>query len=608
MKCVSIYPCPCDPVFRHEANIAICNDDKVFAYEEAKLNQIKDFANCLFPDRALSYGLKELNLEPSEIDYWIFPAPSNFFSKDALLTFLHMIKAIPQDGVAANGSNIHESEIISRWYDEHVRFVPHSMMHAGLAAYTAPNSPEYVLVMDGGGDEGDPTDLLFGKVSAGGIEELIATRNRQNLGKFHTLITDQLGFSFNSNGKVSGLSGYGHVKPELYDLFVSRESWIDGHSLKFDRGIKSRGSPDFSKASNDSFSFIKYINPPPGPCSVSGQLYGYTVEDVAATAEEYLASRVIATFDRLLTRFGISSPIKLGVAGGIFNNVRLNRVLCEHPMVLALHTTMAPGDSGLALGGMLCVVNKMGGNIAVSDPFLGPSFTDEEILDVLTKHNLIFEKKENIAIDVAVLLNSDNVIGWFQGRGEYGPRSLGGRSILAHPNSRLSKEKVNHLAKRRDWFMPFAPAVLSECLKDFSSSPERVSAYMQVATEVTDDARSKIRSGVHVDGTARIQAVHSSTNRRFYEMILKFKELTGIGAVLNTSFNRHGIATISTPRHAVEHLLEGCVDYLAIGNFLVARNKNRMDAMDLVGSLCPENPIESLAEMNKKFRKIHESK
>jgi carbamoyltransferase len=185
---------------------------------------------------------------------------------------------------------------------------------------------------------------------------------------------------------------------------------------------------------------------------------------------------------------------------------------------------------------------------------------------------------------------------------------LGGRSILAHPNSRFSKEKVNNLAKRRDWFMPFAPAVLSECLKDFSSSPEKVSAYMQVATDVTDDARSKIRSGVHVDGTARIQAVHSSTNRLFYEMILKFKELTGIGAVLNTSFNRHGIATISTPRHAVEHLLEGCVDYLAIGNFLVARNKNRMEAIDLAGSLCPENSKESLAEMNMKFKKINESK
>lgn len=204
--------------------------------------------------------------------------------------------------------------------------------------------------MESSGDEGEPTDLLFGKVSNESIEDLIPTRNRQNLDRFHAFITDQQGFLFKSNGKFSDHSNYGKQRSELYDLFVSRESWIDEHSLNFERGIKSRGASHFSKVNNCSFSFIQYVNPTLRPCFISDQLSVYAVENVAATAEENIASRVIVTFDRLIPRFEICKSIKLGVADGIFKNINLNHIIDDHPLVAALHTRMAPDNSGLALG------------------------------------------------------------------------------------------------------------------------------------------------------------------------------------------------------------------------------------------------------------------
>lgn len=573
MKIAGIYPCPFDPVFRHDANVAIITESQTYAYEEAKLVQTKDYGNCIFPEKSLSYGLKELGLRPDEIDLWVLPSPSKHFSSDGLLSFFKMIKAIPRDEK--------DSAAAAKWIKEHVCFQPHSLMHAGLAAYTSPTTLDYILVMDGGGDEGDPTDILLMKYSETGLLHVHSTRNSQGLGKFHTFITDQLGFAFNSNGKVSGLAAYGELKSKLYALFEQAFSISASLDICFDRKIVRRGKPSFSNVSNDNFSFIKYINPPPGPTGHQEELGQFKMEDIARTAETFLHDKVCLVLDSLFRIAGVRDPIRLGLAGGLFNNVALNKAIADHPLVASIHTTMAPGDSGLALGGVLLEANKKALVRTEESAFLGPSFSDEEIELLLQSYAITYQRSKNVSLDVAKLLSEESIVGWFQGRAEYGPRSLGARSILAHPGSGLAKERVNQLVKRRDWFMPFAPAVIDQFVPYYFERPCAASPYMQVALNAKPSALGSIASGVHVDGSSRVQVVSREANSLFYDLVSSFCELTTIGAVLNTSFNRHGIATISTPRQALDHLLEGCVDYLAIGSFIIDCKQNRLKSLSL---------------------------
>ena len=155
-----------------------------------------------------------------------------------------------------------------------------------------------------------------------------------------------------------------------------------------------------------------------------------------------------------------------------------------------------------------------------------------------------------------------------------GHRALGNRSILTDPRKVNAKELVNQHLKKRDWFMPYAPAVLVEDMKFFTNE-NYFSAYMQIAFKVKNSIKNKIKSTIHVDNTARIQTVSKKSNKRFWKLINEFKKITGLGAIMNTSFNRHGITTISSPRQAIEHLLEGCMDYLVISNYIISFKKNR---------------------------------
>jgi carbamoyltransferase len=230
--------------------------------------------------------------------------------------------------------------------------------------------------------------------------------------------------------------------------------------------------------------------------------------------------------------------------------------------------------------------------------YLGPSFSKIEVKEVLERHRLIYYKHSEIAKIVAKKLSEGKTVGWFQGRAEFGPRSLGARSLVADPRNIESKEKINQLLKKRDWFMPYAPSILEEDYHDWVEQ-SHYSPYMQIAFDIKPSMTDKVPSAVHVDGTTRVHVVRKSENLLYWELISEFKKLTGIPVLLNTSFNRHGISTISTPRQAVEHLLEGCMDYLAIDDYLVAFEDNRIvadrnEAIESEGILLKIGSVERL--------------
>ena len=241
-------------------------------------------------------------------------------------------------------------------------------------------------------------------------------------------------------------------------------------------------------------------------------------------------------------------------------------------------------------------------------PYLGASFGKNEIEKLIDDYNLKHSKTKNPWKDCAKLLAKGKVVGWFQGKAELGPRSLGSRSVLADPRNINNKARVNQLLKKRDWFMPYAPSILEDKIEFFFK--KILTPYMSFALKIKKNA-NLIPAAVHVDNSCRPQTVNKFTNKNFYKLIKEFYKITGVPAVLNTSFNRHGIATIGTPRHAIDHLLNGCIDILIIDNFIVYSNtkikKSNTSLLSEKYYLFIENIIhilDILKNKDKNFKKV----
>ena len=272
----------------------------------------------------------------------------------------------------------------------------------------------------------------------------------------------------------------------------------------------------------------------------------------------------------------IIKSTKLFFLGGLFLNVNLNAKIENSKIFQNTFFPPAPSDSGLALGGILSQVKNF--NLSTSklgiSPLMGPSFSDTEIKNYLKRFKLYFKKEKYIHRDIAYNISKNKIVGIFNGRAEYGQRSLGSRSIIADPRNKNSKYKLNLILKKRDWFMPFAPAIIDNQYNKWFNKQNQPSMYMQKAIKINEDKKQFIPSAVHVDGTCRAQYVCKKF-KNFWKIINEFYKITGIPLVLNTSFNTHGISTISTPKQAIEHLLEGCIDVLYINSYKVELLKNR---------------------------------
>jgi len=569
----SMYPCPFDHGSLHDYNFALIRfngreartlrsislpTDDVYAYEEGKCNTEKHSGSSHFPRRSFAMGFAELVVSPESVDAWVFPTPSPAYDLANIFYMLHYVKAI--DSVPSLSE---QQDLVAAGF---VRFVPHQEAHAGLAAFTSPFEEGFFFTLDGGGDPGDPRDSVFGVFSGGqGLETVWeSTPSPLNVSKFHDRLTEYFGFREQDNGKVSGLAAYGRVDQRILDYFESSLIWANDRPLVKVPRIR-RTPTRFREVSLDKFDIDRHINPNPGYLQMVQDLAEFSPVDVAASGEHFFRELVKANLHQLLDKHDV--PRNGCFSGGVFNNVRLNQDLAKHDEFRA-HFSMAPGDAGLALGAAL-VSSSNYQDFRVKSAFLGPSFSRSRTEELFQEFGLPCQ--ETSLEDVAGLIADGRIVGWFAGRGEYGPRSLGARSILGDPRSPIIKARLNQLAKRRDFFMPFAPAVLSEHVESLVSEAHS-NPYMQVAVDVSESARLRIPAAVHVDGTARVQVVECDKNPTFYALISAFYKVTGVPAVLNTSFNRHGISTISTPRAALEHLLQGCVEYLYLDGFLVSRS------------------------------------
>ena len=576
MNIASLYPCPFDIQDRHDFNAAILSGDRVYSYEEDKLTTVKNEGTVKYAERSLMMGLKELNILPSEIDTWVFPKPSREVPEDDFFLFFSwMIKAY-----------LGSREDFADWFKKTVHFVPHHISHVSIAVHGSDFDKCAFISQDGGGDFGDPRHFVFGEYENGEYKELRSGSGRSNICAYHSFVTDSLGFAGNDNGKTSGLAAYGSYKEDLArtikDFFV-----INDDGIQFKRQRFGRTKVNLAKVNITKYNRTKIFSQFPSDNNVLRPALSYLPHDIAHTGEKIMSDTFLEYLKILKNETLMTKAI---FTGGLFQNVALNNKILESKIFDEVYFPMASGDSGLALGAAFYVKEKLGEKVrerkSLMSTYIGPSFSNDEILELIESYRMPFKKIDDIPDTVARLIADGKIIGWFQGRAEFGPRSLGARSICADPRNMMSKLKINQLLKKRDWFMPYAPSMLEEEIGDWLEIPVE-SPYMQVAFKLRSEKSSLIPAAVHVDGSTRVHTVSKKTNPLYWEMINKFKEKTGVPLVLNTSFNRHGIATISTPYQAIHHLLEGCMDYLCIGDYLISFDDVRKVSRD-VGEPKPE--------------------
>lgn len=426
-------------------------------------------------------------------------------------------------------------------------FCDHHLAHAASAYYYSGFKEALVVTIDA---QGDGLSHTVYKVKKGKWELLVRDGSNGSLGAFYAALTEGLGFKPNRHeGKIVGLAALGDPK-KISNTHDSFFVGISSDKLHF----KRQG-------------YFKMVE------KVRELLKNFSREDIAAYGQELL-ERIIVNHICHLQFSGLEN---LALAGGVFSNVKLNQKIAERCGFKQIFIQPAMGDEGLVLGSAAYYIDHWGGgfeNKPLNHVYLGPSFPDEEIETALREKGYIYQEQKNLPTVVAEKLNEGKIVGWFDGRMEFGPRALGARSMMANPKRKEINDELNKRLKRSE-FMPFAPSVLAEKADDiFSnvSSSRHPAEFMTITYNVNPRWRERIKAVVHVDGTARPQLVKRDNNPAYYSVIEEFFKLTGIPLVVNTSYNMHEEPIVCSPQDALRAFDVGAVDCIIFNNrFLVER-------------------------------------
>lgn len=476
------------------------------------------------------------------------------------------------DFVAHTGATHPEKPRRIREYLEHyfrhappVRMVHHHAAHLASAFFASGFERAMCLTCDAWGDHVS-TALALG--TPDGVR-VIETHPRENsLGLFYAAVTSYLGFTAGEDEyKVMGLAAYG--RPGV-DLSTFARSTPDGHDV--DVTFLADDYPDRT-ATEPLYSprLVELLGPSRSPEEPITQRH----RDIAFGAQETLERCLLGLVRRLHVQTGLHD---LCMAGGVALNCSANATLARCAEVDRLFVQPAASDRGLALGCALQVAFEEHEPVRpLPDVFLGPTYSDEEIRSALDLGGWDYREVSDPAAEAAQMLAAGEIVGWFQGRSELGPRALGNRSILADPRPAGMKDAVNARIKFREEFRPLAPAVLEERAAELFEvgSP---SPFMTVAYRVRPEWAGRIPSVVHVNGTARVQTVDRGRAPLFHRLIEAFAARTGVPAVLNTSFNLRGQPIVETPRDALATFAACGLSGVFLGRFLVLKPRRPASA------------------------------
>jgi carbamoyltransferase len=587
--------------YYHDSAAALLrNGDAIAAAQEERFSRKKHDSS--FPRQAIQYCLSEAELAVEDIDHIIFYDKPLVKFERLLETYLSYAPNGIRSFIAAMPiwlkEKLYLKSTLKREFAElagsrpkdspKILFAEHHQSHAASAFYFSPFDRAVVLCLDGVG-EWATTSVWQGDGSS--LSPLWEIDFPHSLGLLYSAFTYFTGFKVNSGEyKLMGLAPYG--QPKYADLILDKIM-----DLKED-GTFRLDMQYFNYCTGLTMTNSKFDKLFGGPPRTSESEVTQREMDIAASIQQVTEEVVLRLARSIHAETGEKN---LCLAGGVaLNCVANGRILREGPFE-SLWIQPAAGDAGGALGAAAIVHHEylqgertLTGSDAMHGAYLGPRFSADEIRSQLDGYDAVYEELDDDTLMpmLAELLQQENVIGWAQGRMEFGPRALGGRSIIGDPRSAKMQSVMNLKIKYRESFRPFAPSVLAERVSDyFEQSSE--SPYMLLVAPVKDSLRfpmteeqeklfgieklnikrSELPAITHVDYSARIQTVHRETNPRYHRLLESFESLTGCGMLVNTSFNVRGEPIVCTPSDSYRCFMRTEMDYLVIENFLLAKIK-----------------------------------
>ena len=558
--------------YYHDSAAALLKDGHVIAAVEEERFSRKKFDDD-FPKMAIKWCLKDANILPEQIssvafydkpilkferllDNYISVAPRGLYSfLDTIPKWLHKRLWIKND--------IKKS---LKGFKGDIIFPEHHLSHAAYSFYTSPFEESAILTTDGVG-EWSTTSIGMGHDNS--VKLLQDIRWPHSLGLFYSAFTYFLGFQVNEGEyKLMGLASFG--KPKYYDLI-----WDNLIDVKDDGSIHLNMNYfafTYDKImTNEKFSELFGIKRR-NENEETKQIHF----DIGASAQRVLEDILLKMIEHVYKK---TQSKNLCLGGGVALNGVANYRILKESSFENVHIPPSPGDAGSAIGcaqylyfshnNQKRIIQDTTKTI-IENIYVGPSFSANEIKKFLDTKDIEYEELDDTTViqKCAKLISEGNVVGWYQGKMEWGPRALGNRSILADPRRKEMKDILNEKIKHRESFRPFAPSILEEYVSEYFDM-NIPSPYMLMVAPVKKP--DKIPAVTHVDGTGRVQTVSTNSNPLYHKLITEFYELTGVPVIINTSMNVKGEPIVNTPEQAYNMLTKTDMDYLFIKNFMVRK-------------------------------------
>lgn len=586
--------------YHGDASAALVVDGQlVAAVEEERFNRFKHCAG--FPAESIRYCLQAGGIALDQVDHiGVSRDPSAHLHKKILHAASRMARGAVGSGGAASTNDKKRGGLLSMIGDRlanaakvrdlrlelahalsvdkdtigaKLHNVEHHKAHLASAFFVSPFARAALLSLDGFGDF---LSTLWGRGDGNAFETLGQVEFPHSTGILYTATTQFIGFPhYGDEGKVMGLAPYG--KPRFLEKFrdiIRTAADKPGFTLNLDyflhhsEGVEmswDEGSPQIGRIYSDKFKEIF------GPARAPADALTEREEDIAASLQARLEEVGFHILNQLHEQTGLND---LALAGGVALNSVLNGKILLHTPFRRVYVQPAAGDNGTALGACYYIHNQLlhqPRGYFMEGAYTGPEYSNDEIRALLDSAGVAYEEHgdREVTRRAAQDIADGLVLGWFQGRMEFGPRALGNRSIVVDPRRADMKESLNDRIKKREPFRPFAPSILEEYTAEYFEQ-DHPSPAMLMVYQVRPEKRAVIPAVTHVDGSGRLQTVNRRTNPRYYQLIADFKELTGVPVVLNTSFNENE-PIVCAPRHALDCFLKTKMDVLYLGNFAVRR-------------------------------------
>ncbi len=553
----------------HDSGAALIKDGKILAAADEERFRRQKFWGGDYPKNSINFVMEYTKTKIEDVDAIAIPA-----KKFTIYDFIKIgARYVRYPSVLLNRVKKTRDKKIG--YDYHVNIVrkglfeqfgkcpkiigvDHHIAHAASTYYSSGMKNASIVTADGVGGAISATVSIGER---GKITRISSTLEPGSLGHFYEALTEGLGFLINSDEyKVMGMAAYGNWKEGGYKELKSMAPKVIG--LKFWRkkqwNIFSSYVNNFWHVHLAETAFVKML------------IDKYGKLNVAAAGQKVLEDLMIEWLKNVVKK---TRSKNICAAGGVFLNIKANKRIRDE---LGVNLFVFPhaGDGGLSVGSALYVNYLLKPETSfekIESLALGPEYSNEKIIEELKKHERIrYKKIRNIEDIAAEKIASGKIVGWFQGRMEFGPRALGNRSILANPTSNKYKDKVNIEVKFREEWRPFCPSMIEEESDEYLISKDEA-PFMITGFDVKKDKAKKIEGVVHVDSTTRPQIVKKNKYPKYWRLIKKVKEKIGVGVVLNTSFNRKGEPIVCSPKDAINTFLNCGMDFLVIGDYFVEK-------------------------------------